>query len=342
MYAFDALLEGWVKQRLIPGAVLDIRLDGRFRFTKAYGVYSDNTTLRHIRVDTLFDLASLTKVVATLPALLSLVDEGRLGLDDPVIRHAAEFAHPAVTIRQLLQHTSGLPADLPHVPRGCRGRKVLEEIARTPLEAAPGSRVVYSDLGMIVLGEIIARTAGEPLEQAAKRRVFDPLGMSDTGFAPCLPGLARRAAATEYVDGAYIVGEVHDEKCYHMGGVSGSAGLFSTASDLVRYTRLWLHPEKTGIFSPDLFSECFRRPVGGRALGWEVRHGDYLPPACGAAWPIGSFGHTGFTGTSLWIDPQAGLSVVWLTNAVHFGRHTPIRTLRRVLHDRIRAELLPG
>jgi len=336
MYTFDALIEGWVNKGDIPGAVLDITVGNRFRFSKSYGGYSDRGTVKYINLDTVFDLASLTKVVATLPVVLSLAGEGLLDLDGAVSQYVPEFTHRTVTIRHLLQHTSGLAADLPFRPRAEQGRKVLEELWLAELEAGPGSRVVYSDLGMILLGEAVQRICGETLDIAAKKRVFEPLGMKETGFMPSKTGLARRAAATEYVDGAYVTGIVHDEKCYHLGGVSGSAGLFSTAADLTRYCKLWLDPEKSLLISPDFISECFRQPQQGRGLGWEVYHDTgSVPASCGTTWPRGSFGHTGFTGTSLWIDPQHELTVVWLTNAVHLGRHTPIRKLRGILHDAV-------
>ncbi|MBN2982918.1 serine hydrolase domain-containing protein [Cohnella algarum] len=341
MYSFDALIAGWVREKVIPGAVLDVRIGDRFRFAQAYGAYSDNERAREVRLDTPFDLASLTKVVATLPTALALVKDGRMALDDPVSLYVDEFRHRQVTIRHLLQHASGLPPDLAGVSRGSDGAEVLRTIWETGLDSAPGSKVAYSDLGMIVLGELIRRVAGESLDQTAKKRVFDPLGMKSTGFGPTLSGLPLRAAATESVNGTYIVGEVHDEKSAALGGVSGSAGLFGTAADLARYAGYWLYPDRSGPLSPELVSECLLHPIQGRGLGWEVVHDrNHMPLGCGSTWTDGSFGHTGFTGTSLWIDPQAELIVVWLTNAVHFGRHTPIRALRRRLHDRIRTDLV--
>ena len=340
MHAFDALVEAWVRERYIPGAVLDIRIGDRFRFSKAYGSYHDNSSSRQVRLQTWFDLASLTKVVATLPAVLSLAKEGRLTLDDPVREHLPEFIHGEVTIRHLLQHTSGLPADLSQPPRIRRAEVVLDSIYQSPLESPPGFRAAYSDLGMILLGLLIERVAEEPLNRAASKRVFGPIGMSRTGFAADLPDLKDWAASTENVNGRYIVGEVHDEKAYALGGVSGSSGLFSVASDLTRYAEQWMNPERSPVLSHELVSECFEQPCQGRALGWEMRHRDQIPLGCGSTWLEGSFGHTGFTGTSLWIEPQTELSVVWLTNAVHYGRHTPIRSLRRTLHDQIRRDLV--
>ncbi|MGZ9583154.1 serine hydrolase domain-containing protein [Paenibacillus marinisediminis] len=346
-YAFDALIEQWINEGSVPGAVLAIQVHNRFQFLKAYGSYSDNESMREVQLDTLFDLASLTKVVATLPTVLSLASDGTIQLDDPISMHIKEFPHQGVRVRHLLQHTSGLPADLPFQPRPTSDRQVMLDIMRTSLEADIGSRVKYSDLGFILLGELVKRTTGRPLDQLAKERLFEPLGMADTLFNPVNAGLRERTAATEYVDGAYIVGEVHDEKSYHLGGVSGSAGLFSTASDLLKYMQLW-HNTAAGLapaISREMLELCFDQPYQGRALGWEIRESDdpeyeYVPSSCGLTWPQGSFGHTGFTGTSIWADPKHHLTVIWLTNGVHLGRSNPVRLLRRKLHDQIRSDLI--
>jgi serine-type D-Ala-D-Ala carboxypeptidase len=330
----DQLVEGWVRDGIIPGAVLDITLCNRIRFSKSYGSYSDGILERPIQLDTLFDIASLTKVTSTLPAVLILAAEGKLTLDGSVQIYMPEFRHQQVTLRHLLMHASGLPADLPVVPRKAKRLGLIEEIVAQELSFMPGESMQYSDLGMILLGIIVERVAGEPLERFVRRKVFEPLGMRCTQFNPGRE-LQDRIAATERVDGAFVVGEVHDEKSFHLGGVSGSAGLFATAGDLASYAAWWLKPESWDIVPPSLMWEATAHPVLGRGLGWEVWHDPAYVPSCGKSWPTGSFGHTGFTGTSLWIEPKQGLSVVFLTNAVHFGRNNPIRELRPILHEAV-------
>lgn len=331
----DRLVQGWVKDRLLPGAVLDISICNRFRFQKAYGSYLDNQGAEHpIRLDTLFDIASLTKVTATLPAALLLASQGKLSLDAKVQQYLPEFRHPAVTLRHLLMHASGLSPNLPFQPRSVPRPGLIAEIFAKELDYSPGTDMQYSDLGMILLGLVIERTSGESLDRFVQRTLFEPLGMNSTTFRPDAE-LQNRIAATERVDGAFVIGEVHDEKCHHLGGVCGSAGLFSTAGDLARYAGWWLQPERSGILPPDVMREAVTDPIRGRGLGWEVWHDASRVPSCGRSWPTGSFGHTGFTGTSLWIAPQQGLSVVFLTNVVHFGRNHRLRELRPILHEAV-------
>ncbi|WP_254777120.1 serine hydrolase [Paenibacillus sp. yr247] len=327
-------MEGWLRDGLLPGGVLDITVSNRLRFQKSYGLYSDGTNERPIHLDTLFDIASLTKVTATLPAILVLVAKGKLSLDSSVQHYLPEFRYPQVTLRHLLMHASGLPPDLPYLPRKAARTGLIDEILTQELLFIPGEDKLYSDLGMILLGIIIERVSGEPLDRFVREHVFEPLDMRNTLFTPG-PELQDRIAATEQVDGDFIIGEVHDEKSFHLGGVSGSAGLFATADDLARYAAWWLQPEKWGIVPPSLMREATAHSVRGRGLGWEVWHDPASVPSCGESWPMGSFGHTGFTGTSLWIEPEQGLSVVFLTNAVHFGRNNKIRELRPILHEAV-------
>ncbi|MBD0378817.1 serine hydrolase domain-containing protein [Paenibacillus sedimenti] len=330
----DRLVEGWVRDGVLPGAVLEVTLLNRFRFSKSYGSYSDGTKEYPVRLDTLFDIASLTKVTATLPAILELAAEGTLSLDRSLKDYLPAFRHPQVTLRHLLMHASGLPAGLSFVPRKDQRPGLVDEIMAQDLSYQTGADMKYSDLGMILLGILIERVTGEPLDLFVKQEVFDPLGMRSTMFNPG-PELLDRIAATELVDGAFVVGKVHDEKSFHLGGVSGSAGLFATADDLARYAAWWLQPESRDIVPPSLMRDATAYPVRGRGLGWEVYHDPSNVPSCGESWPNGSFGHTGFTGTSLWIEPVRGLSVVFLTNAVHFGRNNRIRELRPVLHEAV-------
>ncbi|XOK59194.1 serine hydrolase domain-containing protein [Paenibacillus elgii] len=338
--AVDRLIRRWVKEKAIPGAVVDISLGADVRWSQAYGSYSDGTAECQITERTMFDVASLTKVTVTLPVILALAEQGRLRLDDPVQAYIPAFRHPNVTLRHLLMHTSGLSPELPYAKRTER-RDVIPLVLKQELVTEPGEQAVYSDLGMILLGEVAAVVSGQSLESCARRYVFDPLGMADSMFNP-RPELLGRIAATEPLDDGtgYVHGVVHDEKSYHLGGVSGSAGLFTTADDLRKYARAWLDPSGGGLLSRETINACFRNPYQGRALGWEIWHGQERAPSCGASWPHGSFGHTGFTGTSLWIDPFHELIVVFLTNAVHFGRSPIMRELRPILHTTVYTSLI--
>jgi CubicO group peptidase (beta-lactamase class C family) len=349
MDSINKLVQSWVALRKIPGAVLEISLGGKLRWSKAWGSYSDGTITRPIYTHTIFDAASLTKVTATLPALLLLIERHQLSLDDKVKRFIPGFRYEEMSIRQLLQHSSGLPADLPSIDR-YEPRTIMQQ----ELIYEPGTQAVYSDLGFILLGRIIEELTRETLAVFATREIFTPLAMKDTLFLPG-PSLRERIAATEsneYANGnvhsyigndvncknGFIVGEVHDEKCYQMGGISGSAGLFTTAGDLVKYGESWLADDS--LISTKQRTACVTAPFQGRGLGWEVWQGQTATPSCGQQWPMGSYGHTGFTGTSLWIEPQNKLVVVFMTNAIHFGRSNPIRELRPLLHGAIYSSLI--
>jgi len=338
------LIDDAVAGGLIPGAVL------------AAGVGTAEPVIRHVAglaqddaqarrpmtYDTIFDLASLTKVTATLPCVLRLVAAGQLDLDGSVRRYLPGFDGPgkdAVTVRQLLTHTSGLPAhreyyEYLHDPAQLRAAALAE-----PLEAAPGTRACYSDIGFITLGELCAAVAGARLDRLVAEVVCAPLRMTDTGYLPAA-GLAARIASTEAVAGVAKTGVVHDENAEALGGVAGHAGLFGTAADLSRYAAAWAAggaalatplcwPGGTTPLAPPLGIPDWLRadalrdqtkglPGDHRGLGWGLR-GDRWDNM-GDGWPLSGAGHTGFTGTSLSIDPASGLWAVLLTNAVHFGR----------------------
>jgi len=337
---YDRQLESWVSEKTLPAAVLDIHSSNRFQFKRAYGEWMNEQGIRRATTETLFDLASLTKVIVTLPAVLLLVSQGKLGLDDKVSLYLPRFRHNNVSIRHLLKHSSGLPGDLSKLPRNAIGRDVLAEIYDQNLIYPPGSRMLYSDLGMILLGLLVSQVAQQPLEQFAERHIFQPLGMEGARFVP-EGELKQQAASTEQVDGHFITGEVHDEKTWHLNGITGSAGLFGTVDDVQRYAQSWLYPDQRRLaIELSLMRECIAlaSPPSSRGLGWQMWSGEETV-SCGTKFSIGSFGHTGFTGTSLWIDPACELSVVLLTNAVHYGRGNRIRELRPVLHDLIYSSL---
>ncbi|MCS7463734.1 beta-lactamase family protein [Paenibacillus doosanensis] len=335
------MIERWIAEKQIPGAVLDISQGSGFRFQKAFGGYrlSEQSEWKPLTLDSLFDAASLTKVTATLPAAMLLVQQGKLELEKPLRSYIPEFRHPQVTIRHLLQHSSGLAASLYDTARDVP-REVMKEIFEQELEYEPGTRVLYSDLGFILLGVTVERITGIKLNEFVRREIHLPLGMNDTMFLPGASELHRIAPTEPFKDG-YVHGEVHDEKTYRMGGVTGSAGLFTTASDLAVYGRSWLRQED-GLLSKRWRDECLSLPFHGRGLGWEIWHGQPSVPSCGSSWLMGSFGHTGFTGTSLWIDPQHELVVVLLTNAVHYGRGNPLRRFRPIIHEAIYSSIIGG
>ncbi|WJQ82949.1 serine hydrolase domain-containing protein [Brevibacillus brevis] len=339
----ELLLQGWVDSGLLPGAALRIVRDRRIWYACDVGTTSIAKD-KPVTPNTMFDLASLTKVTATLPAILLLMQEGVVALDDQIGQFFPDC--PAdkkrITLEQLLAHTSGMPADLAvrrrdseiHLPELLYAQELIHE---------PGAQVVYSDLGMIWLGLVIEQVTGERLDQFVTRRIFTPLGMTHTVFCPN-EQIYRNIASTEYcsLTNAYITGEVHDEKAFAMGGVAGHAGLFSTADDLCRYAMSWLYQDPR-ILAGEWYELAIRNHTeqagGSRGYGWELNQAS-TTLSCGSGLHRRSFGHTGFTGTSMWIDPEQQFAVIFLTNAVHLGRNHQLRQLRPILHDAVTAQLL--
>lgn len=342
------LLDEEVAQRHIPGAVALIEHDGKqFSYVTGNAVDTDEQRVPST-LDTIFDCASLTKVVVTLPLILMLVDQGKLSLDGKVSEVVPEFLAGEVTIRQLLTHTSGLPSSRNLHSSGWSRERILQEACSTPLSGVPGAQMVYSDLGFILLGVIIERVLNVGLDVAASQYVFEPLGMRDSGFCPQLSDGAAAIAATEFDAGTgrYLHGVVHDENARAMGGVSGHAGLFSTAGDLSRYAQMWLAGGVSGgqrILSAAIVEAAVAGwtpglPEANRGLGW-VRRGDRWD-ASGSELSDASYGHTGFTGTSLYVDPVNRLTIVLLTNRVHYGREWSITDLRIAFHDAVARKLV--
>ncbi|WNR45724.1 serine hydrolase domain-containing protein [Paenibacillus roseipurpureus] len=334
----------------LPGAVLYIAHRGKELLKHAYGSRVIYPEAAPMRTDTVFDLASLTKVIATLPAVLQMMDQGKLSLADPIGGFLPQFRNQQdepIRIVHLLTHASGLRADIPGIRRLLHlSRDELVELIlhEQPLHP-PGTKVVYSDLGMILLGLIIESVSGEALNTYLRRELFNPLEMSETGFCPTFEG--TRYAVTEFSEQrqAYKSGIVHDEKAEIMHGESGHAGLFSTVHDLANYAemirqkgvykrRRILTSAATQLASRN-FTPYDQEP---RGLGWLLRNprsfwfgGDYVSEQ--------SFGHTGFTGTSLLFDPERDLQIILLTNRVHFGRTEHILQLRPRLHNLILSQL---
>jgi CubicO group peptidase (beta-lactamase class C family) len=291
-----------------------------------------------MRRETLFDLASLTKVVATMPSVLLLAERGALDLDDPVCAYVPPFTgagREQVTIRQLLCHTSGLPGEVRFWQGSSdpdAGRRTLRS---APLEVGPGTRVDYSDVGFMLLGQVVEAVSGMTFDAAVAELVTGPLRMTSTCFNPG-PQDRRRAAATELGPGGKaLLGVVHDENARFFGGVMGHAGLFSTVDDLVLYVRAWLAGSSgaplLSRWSPEACRDQTAGLDGCRGLGWVLRGdaADFL----GDNWPPTSVSHTGFTGTSVAFDPASGYWAVLLTNDVHFGRgRGTIKALRQRVH----------
>jgi uncharacterized protein YbbC (DUF1343 family) len=330
----DAVAEEAVAAGNVPGVVLLVGQRGKTVYRKAFGSREIRPEKVPMTVDTVFDLASLTKVVATTSAVMALVEEGKLRLRDPAARYWPEFGQNGkerVTIRHLLTHTSGLPAweNYERLLRDPAGpgiqdhrEKVLQGIAQMPLRQPPDARFVYSDLGFITLGELVRRVSGRPLDEYVETRIFRPLGMRETGFNPGEKPRAR-AAPTTMRGGRLIRGEVHDPNAAVMGGVAGHAGLFSTADDLARFARMLLSSDtgesRNYPLSPATVREMTtpHTPAGlpVRGLGWDIDSG--YSHVRGDLLPVGSFGHTGFTGTYMWIDPHTQTFIIGLSNRVH-------------------------
>jgi uncharacterized protein YbbC (DUF1343 family)/CubicO group peptidase (beta-lactamase class C family) len=343
----DAAVAESIRKKELPGAVVLVARRGGVVWRRAYGARALVPAREEMTVDTVFDLASLTKVVATATSVMILVERGKVRLGDPVSRYIPELkgeGRERITVEHLLTHRSGYAPDFDLSEQWQGYEEMLKRLYAEPLRSAPGARFVYSDINFITLGEIVRRVSGETLDAFARRNIFEPLGMKDTGFRGIGPGntsevTVRRIAPTESVRGmksylggvadagasgeTMLRGQVHDPTANRMGGVAGHAGLFSTADDLAVYCQMILNGGEYGgarILSPLGVAEMTRpRQVtdegGARGLGWDVNttfssnRGDLFPP--------GSFGHTGFTGTSLWLDPASETFVVFLSNRVH-------------------------
>jgi len=287
---------------------------------------------------TLFDLASLTKVVATLPAVLRLAERGELALEDRVTRFLPRFTGQGrgeVTVRHLLAHTGGLPAEIRFWRRYPDPEQAEPALLAAPLEHPPGTRTLYSDVGFMLLGRIVTAVTGAPLDAAVTELVTGPLGMTRTRFSPD-PVEAAQAASTELQpDGTALTGVVHDENARFCGGVSGHAGLFAPVDDLARYlTAAWLSDRLLAPATRRVACRIQAEGTGGRrGLGWVLRGDQH--DSLGSRWPVTSITHTGFTGTSLACDPASGHWAVLLTNEVHYGRNRNIiRRVREDIHDR--------
>lgn len=327
------IIEDYLQSRKIPGGVIHVQRDKEILYRDSFGSFlTDSGDEKPITSQTLFDVASLTKVVAALPAALVLLDRKQLFLEDPVQKYVSQFNYPDIKIIHLLHHNSGLPADLfPTLTRESKIDIFSEILKSTPIHP-PGKEVIYSDLGMILLGKVIELVTGQPFDHFVDTEILKVLGMDRTCFNPP-KDIRSLIASTEKTNGRYIQGQVHDEKAYLLNGVAGSAGLFSCVDDLVKYSECWLGISSQQLFDPQWLDICVNNTFKHRGLGFEVWNGVDTEVTISKNWSIGSFGHTGFTGTSLWMDPKERLFVVLLTNAIHYGRDAPKREFRLEIHE---------
>jgi len=345
------VLEDHVRTHTTPGAVALVLRRGGVAAHWAVGRHTYDATAPAVRPDDLYDLASVTKVVVTTTLCMVLEADGRLDLETPVSVQIPAFSgegRDAVTVRRLLTHCGGLPAH-----RGfyetCRSKAdTVAAVCRTPLTYQPGTETVYSDLGVILLGALVEHLGGGPLDELARRDVFDPLGMAESTYCPG-EDLKLRIPPTEADKpwrGRLIHGEVHDENAAAMGGVAPHAGLFAPAGDLGRFLRCFLcggQLEERQVFPEASVRRFTARanlvPGSTRALGWDTP--SEKGSSAGRYFSSGAFGHTGFTGTSVWADPERDLGVILLTNRVHPTRENQdIRKLRPAFHDAVSEALV--
>jgi CubicO group peptidase (beta-lactamase class C family) len=358
----DAIVEKAIAADELPGAVLLVSYKGQIIHRKAYGSRVLLPAREAMTLDTIFDMASLTKIVATTSSVMLLVEQGKVRLNDPVARYILDFAangKEQVTVRHLLTHTGGLRPVPPVKDPWSGAEAVFKSIYEDTLIAPPGARFIYSDGGFIILAELVRRVSGLPVNEFALENIYRPLGMSFTRFLPPAEWKPR-IAPTEEIDlpegakagsgkGRVLRGEVHDPRARGMGGVAGHAGLFSIADDLAIFCRMILNtglaPGGKRIFAAATVQKMtsLQTPPWSptlRGLGWDIDSA-YSAPR-GEFFPLGTFGHTGFTGTAMWIDPQSQTFYILLANSVHPYGRPAISSLRSRVATAIAAQLAPA
>jgi len=334
----DAAIERAIADGKCPGGVLWIERNG-VAYHKAFGDRAIIPDREPMTEETIFDAASLTKVVACTPAVMLLVERGLVKLDEPLQTYIPEFiedGRETITVRQLLTHTSGLRPDVETKSEWRGQAEAVRKACEERLQSQPGTAFKYSDINFFLLGEVVQRVSKTPLEVFVQREIYVPLKMTDTGFLPPKEKLPR-IAPTEMMDGKPLRGVVHDPTARKMGGVAGHAGLFTTAADLARYARMLLNlGELDGrrIFKPETVKmmtgvQTPPQIQAKRGLGWDI-DSPYSGPR-GEIFPIGSYGHTGWTGTSLWIDPASKTFVIFLSNRNHPNETGSVVALRKKL-----------
>ena len=347
----DAAIEDAIAQRKTPGAVLLVGRGEEIVYFKAYGNRAVEPQIEPMTTDTVFDLASMTKPIATATSVMILAERGKLDLHAPVARYIPEFTQngkDAVTVEQLLLHRGGLIADNPLKDYENGPDEALRKIWALKPKHPPGTKFEYTDVGPIVLGELVRRVSGKRLDEFARDEIFVPLGMSQTSFAPLDDARLTRCAPTEKRDGRFMLGEVHDPRAYALGGVAGHAGLFGTAQDASRWCRMMIRGGKLDgrrILRGDTIGQmttmrCLPDGTGCRGYGLDI---DTSFSSCrGQRFARGTtFGHTGYTGTMFWIDPVNRCYFILLTNRVHPDGKGDVKELRKQVAT-IVAEALLG
>jgi uncharacterized protein YbbC (DUF1343 family)/CubicO group peptidase (beta-lactamase class C family) len=349
----DPIVAEAIQNKELPGAVVLVGHHGRIVWRKAYGARAVEPQREAMTTDTIFDLASLTKIVATATSIMILIERGKVRLADSVVKFIPEMkggGRDAITIEQLLTHVSGFAPDFDLRERWSGYDAGMARLYREPLRNPPGARFVYSDINYIALGEVVHRVSGLPLDEFARRNIYVPLGMRDTGFKPAANRSARiaptekRRGQMNYLGDSgsdagtageqWLRGQVHDPTSFRMGGVAGHAGLFSTADDLAIFCQMILaggnYRGRKVLSSYGVAMMTQPRAVSenaaARGIGWDIATS--FSTNKGDLFPFGSFGHTGFTGTSLWIDPASDTFVVFLSNRVHPDGKGDVASLR--------------
>lgn len=359
----DSIMEAAVKDDEIPGGVLLVSHRGRVIYKKAFGERALIPHRERMTTGTIFDLASLTKLFATTPSIMRLLEQGKIRLNDPLVRYMPAFASHGkdqITIRMLLTHTSGLAPDPPLSAALAGEDALMKEIDGERLISPPGDRFIYSDTNFILLGELVKQLTGKRLDKYAEEHFYRPLGMKHTRFLPPTSWIPD-IAPTEEIDlppgakpgsglGHVLRGVVHDPRARAIGGVAGHAGLFSTASDLAIFCQMMLDNGRIPGSTRRIFSAAtVRRMITPetppwspniRGLGWDIDTA-YSSPR-GDLFPVGSYGHTGFTGTSIWLDPASQTFIILLTNSVHPYVRPPISSLRAKIANAVAAVLNIG
>jgi serine-type D-Ala-D-Ala carboxypeptidase len=338
-----ALLRSGIAQGAFPGVALAVAHQGKLIANKGLGHFTYDPSSPSVAPQTVYDLASVTKVIATTAACMMLYDRGRLKLDQPLVELLPAFAgndprRPQVTLRMLLAHSSGLPAYVKLFQTAHNKEELVRQALEVPLTAEPGTRAEYSDIGFILLGEALERITAEPLDRFCRREIFSRLSLPGLTFNPP-PDWKPLIPPTEddhRFRNRVIQGEVNDENAFVMGGVAGHAGCFSTALDVSVFAQ-WMLQGGTPLVQPETLAIFTRReefPLGtSRALGWDTPS---QPSQSGKYFSSRSYGHLGYTGTSLWIDPDRQLSVTLLTNRTWPDRGSQlIKQIRPAFHDAV-------
>ena len=350
--AIAGIVDKAIRSGKTPGAVVLIGNQDKVVYRQAFGYRAIKPKRLPMRIDTIFDLSSLTKVIATTTAVMQLMEKGKLRIEDRIAEHWPEFkinGKEEITVCQLLTHYSGLRPSLEVSSKWVGYDAALKMITGEKPFSPPGTRFIYSDINFIILGELVRRISGQSLDVYCAEYIFKPLGMKDTRFKPS-PSLRSRIAPTQYQHGKkgkILWGEVHDPVAYHMGGVAGHAGLFSTADDLATFAQTLLNGGSTKglrILSP-LTVEKMTTPQTPpnkmvlRGLGWDID--SPFASNRGELFPVGSYGHTGFTGTSIWIDPVSKTYIILLTNRVHPDGKGDVGSLRSQIATLVASALKP-